>query len=100
MSKSFRRRIDRHKNNISFLDGRRNICTEEQIAATGTLYDIVQAGFKNREVVAIPGVNSSLVDIDHSHFYIRALVGDNGHSGATDITRANAKNPSIVIHNM
>jgi hypothetical protein len=99
MTERFRRSVHRHENNVRFLDSGRNIRTEKQIAATSALYDIVQARFKNREAIAIPSVNASLININHCYFYIGALIGDNSHSGAADIARANAKNPSIVIHN-
>ena len=99
MAKRLRRGVYRNENNIGILDGRRNISAKEQVAATGTLHDIVQAGFKNRKAIAIPGVNSGLVDINNGYFYIGTLVGDNSHGGATDVASTNTNNSSFETHN-
>ena len=92
--------VHRHEDNVRFLDSCGNVGAKEEIAATGTLYHIVQAGFKNREVFAIPGIDTSLVDIHHGHLHIGALVGDNGHGGATDVARTNTKNLGIETHSI
>ena len=98
VAKSLCRGVHGDEDDVRFLNGCRNIGAKEEVAATGTLYHIVQARFKNREVIAIPGVNSCLVDIHHGHLHIGALVGNNGHGGATDVARANTENFRIEAH--
>ena len=100
MPKSFCRRIDRNENNIGFFDSRGDVRTKEQVPPTSAFHDIVQAGLKNRKVFAVPGINAGLVNIHNSHLDIGALVGDNSHSGATDITRANTNNFGIKTHDI
>ena len=58
VTKRFRRGIHRHKDDIRFLDGGRNIRTKEQVTATGALYNVIQTWFKNRKIFAIPGINT------------------------------------------
>ena len=88
VAKSLGRGVHGDKDNVRFLDGSRDIGAKEEVTATGALHHIIEAGFKNRKIVAVPGIDTGLVDIDYGHLDIRALVGDNGHSGATDIARA------------
>ena len=92
------RGIHRNKDNVRFFNGCRDIGAKEEVTATGTLHHVIEAWFKNRKIVAVPGINTGLVDIDYGHLDIRTLVGNNSHSGATDIARANAKNLGIVTH--
>ena len=98
MPKSFCRSVHRYKNNVRFLDRRRNIRTKKQITATCALNNIIQTRFKNRKVFAIPGINTRLVNIDNSNLDIRALVGNNGHCRPADIACTNAHNFSFQTH--
>ena len=100
MAESLGRGVHGNEDDVRFLDGSRNIRAEEQVAATGALDHVIEARFKNRKVVAIPSIDTGLVDIDYGHFHIGALVGDNSHSGATDVACTNTKNLGIETHSI
>ena len=52
---------------------------EEEVAAAGLEDDLLQAGLINGETVRVPRGNADLVDVEHDHLDVRALVSDDGH---------------------
>jgi hypothetical protein len=61
-----------------------------EVAAAGGGDDFVEAGFVDREVVRVPGVDAGLVDVADGDLDVRALGGDHGHGGAADVAGAEA----------
>ena len=85
VAEGLRRGVHGNEDDVRFLDGGRDVRAEEEVAAAGALHHVVEAGFKNREIVAVPGIDTGLVDIDYGNLHIGALVG-------------NTKNLGIVVH--
>lgn len=99
MAESLGRSVHGNEDDVRFLDGSRNVRAEEQVATAGAVHHIVEAGFKNRKVFAVPGIDTGLVDINNGHFNIRALVGNNSHGGATDVASTYTDNIGFETHN-
>ncbi len=98
LSKGLGRRIDRDEDDVRFADRVRDVRAEEEVPPASALDDFVEAGFKDREAFAVPGVDARLVDIDDGHFHVRTLVRDDRHRRSADIAGADAKNFRRKIH--
>lgn len=70
------RSVDRHKNEIRFLDGRVNVGGEEKVSTTALAHDFVQTGFKHGKRFRVPRCDSNRVHIDNDDLDVRALERD------------------------
>ena len=82
--------IDGHEDHLRVADGARDVGGEEEVLAPARLDHLVEAGFVDWELVAVPSVDPGLADVHHGHLDVGALQGDHGHGRATDIAGADA----------
>lgn len=75
------------ENELGFQDGLVDICREEEIASTSLTDDILEARFVDRkfEVWRVPGVDTSLIEINDGDLDVGTLESDYRASGTTDV---------------
>lgn len=81
----FGRRVDADEDEVCFLDSFVDISRKEEVASTALADDILEARLVNGkvEILAIPGVDTALVEIDNVHDDIGTLQCNNSTSRST-----------------
>ena len=76
------------ENNVSLCDVLLHLSAEEQVAADGGLHDLIEARLIDGKGVGVPSVDTGLVDVQHHHLDVGALLGNHGHGWTTHISGA------------
>src|SRR5438309_7770548 len=98
MTKRFRERIHRDKNDIRGLNSLLDRCGEEEVCVARFLDERAEPRFVDRQNAAIPGGNPRGVDVYNCDLVTRTLRGDHRHSWPTDIASPNAKDLFFENH--
>jgi hypothetical protein len=81
-----------HEHDVSLAYVLLAVSAEEQITSTCLLNNLQETRLVDWQYVAIPCVDTVLVDVHNHDLDLRALQGNHGHRGATHIAGTDAAN--------
>uniref|UniRef100_J3ND73 Uncharacterized protein n=1 Tax=Oryza brachyantha TaxID=4533 RepID=J3ND73_ORYBR len=84
------RRVDGDEDDVRLGDVPLDVGAEEEVPAPALPHHVVEAGLVDRELVAVPGIDAGLGDVDDHHLDRWALEGNDGHGRAADVASSDA----------
>lgn len=92
-------RVDADEDHVGGADGSGDVGGVEEVFASDFFDDGLEAGFVDREVGRVPGVDAFGVDVDDVEGDVGVFLGHDGHGWAADVACADAGDGSNLFLN-